>query len=77
MSKTGGFAAHGGHKIPARPKVLPYKIPLLLAADTRQMNHAFSFDLADHMRNRIFRRDRDQHMRAVPHQMTLLDPASF
>jgi hypothetical protein len=29
------IAAHGGHKIPARPKVLPHKIPLLLAVDMR------------------------------------------
>ena len=71
------IAAHGGHKIPARPKVLPYKIPLLLAVDTRQMDRAFSFDVADHLRNRILRRDRDQHMHVVPHQMPLLDPALF
>ena len=41
------------------------------------MNRAFSFDIANYLRHRILRRDRNQHMHVVPHQMSLLDPALF
>ena len=31
--------------------------------------------VADHLGNRVFRRDRDQHVDMIRHQMSLLDPA--
>jgi hypothetical protein len=41
-SICGPSAVDGGsHGMPARPEVLPYKIPLLLAVNPRQMNRTF------------------------------------
>ena len=39
------------------------------------MNGAFSFDISNYLRNRMLRRNRDQHMDMIRLQMTLLDSA--
>ncbi len=41
----------------------------------RDPNRAFALDEADHLGNRVFRRDRDQHVDMIGHQMAFLDPA--
>jgi hypothetical protein len=63
------------YKIPARPETLTDKIPPVLAIHPRQMDGALSLDEANHLRNGVLWRDRDQHVNMIGHQMPLLDPA--
>jgi hypothetical protein len=55
--------------------VLPYEVALPLPVDTGQVDGALALDLPDHLRNRVFRRNRYHHVNMVGHQMPLLDPA--
>jgi hypothetical protein len=48
-----------------------------IAEHTRQMNRTFPFDISDHLRYRIFRRDRDQHVYMISRQVPFLYPAYF
>jgi hypothetical protein len=38
-------------------------------------NRTLALDEADHLRNRVFRRDRDHHVDMIWHEVALLDPA--
>jgi hypothetical protein len=52
---------HCGDEVSSRPEVLTYEGPLLLSVHASQVYRTLSFDRPDHLRYRIFRRDRDQH----------------
>jgi hypothetical protein len=41
------------------------------------MDRALSLDEPDHLRHRVFRWDRDQHVHVIGEKMALLDPAFF
>src|SRR6476660_8207222 len=57
------------------PEVLAREIALPLAINTGQMDGALAFDIADHLRDRVFRRDRDHHVNVIRDQMAFLDSA--
>jgi hypothetical protein len=61
--------------ITAGPEVLPYEVALPLTINTGQVDGTLAFDVPDHLRNRVFRRDRYHHVNMVGHQMPLLDSA--
>src|SRR6476620_2840037 len=65
------------YKISPSPEVLAREIALPLAINTGQMDGALAFDIADHLRDRIFRRDRDHHVNVIRHQMAFLDCFPF
>jgi hypothetical protein len=67
-------APHRGDVKSPGPKVLPYEVALSLAIDPSQVDRALSLNVANHLRHRIFRRNRDHHVQVVGHQMTLLNP---
>ena len=54
---------------------MPGKISRFSFDILRDANRAFALDEADHLGNRVFRRDRDQHVHMIGHQMAFLDPA--
>src|SRR6267154_1746107 len=66
---------YGRDEVPSRPKVLPYKIAFLLSVYTGQMDRTFTLDEPDHLRNRVFWRNRNHHVNVIRHQMTFFDPA--
>jgi hypothetical protein len=51
------------------------EVSFLFPVYARQVYGALSFDEADHLRDRMFRRDRDHHVHVIRQQMPLLDPA--
>src|SRR5437588_1443862 len=65
---------YGRDEVPSRPKMLPYKIAFLLAVYSGQMDRTFTLDEPDHLRNRIFWRNRNHHVNVI-RQMTFFDPA--
>ena len=67
--------AHRRDEIPACPEFVPREVLCLSLDILCDPNRAFAFDEADHLGNRIFRWDRDQHMDMIRHQMALIDPA--
>lgn len=44
-----------------------------LSIKPAHVNRPLALDEADHLRNRVFRRDRKQHMDVIGHQMPFLD----
>jgi len=64
---------YGRYEVATCPEVLPDEIALLLQILPRDLDRALAFDVADHLRHRVLRRDRDQHVHVVGHQMPLLD----
>ena len=55
--------------------MLTGEILLPLRVNPRKMNGTFSLDEADDLRNRILRRNRDQQVNRIDHQMPLFAPA--
>jgi hypothetical protein len=55
--------------------MLPYKIALPLTIGPRQMNGALALDVADHLRQPLFRSDRQQHLHMIQKHVPFLDPA--
>src|SRR5512143_1163151 len=62
-------------EVPPRPKVLPDKIALSLAVNAGEVDSTFTFDVLDHLRDCIRRRNRDQHVHMIRHQMSLFNAA--
>ena len=65
----------GRDEISSRPEALTDESALSLAIDPSKMDRALAFDIPDHLADRIFWRNRQQHVNMVRHQMPLLDPA--
>ena len=57
------------------PEVLPHKIPFPFRISPRDMDRTLSFDVSDHLGDRILRGNRYHHMHVIWHQMTFLDSA--
>lgn len=66
---------NGRDEVSQSLEMLPGKIALTLPVDPRQMDGTFPFDLTNHLRDRIFWRNRNQQMYRVRHQMSLIDSA--
>src|SRR5271157_1264534 len=67
--------AHRRYEISACPELVSGEVLRLSLDILRDPNRAFALDEADHLGNRVFRRDRDQHVDMIRHQMAFLDPA--
>ena len=68
-------SAHRGNEVPPRPEVLADEVPLPLAVHPRQVDRTLPLDETDHLLHRILRRNRNQHVDVIGHQMPLLNPA--
>jgi len=67
--------AHRRDEISACPELVPGEVLRLPFDILRDPNRAFALDKADHLGNRVFWRNRDQHVDMVCHEMPLFDPA--
>lgn len=68
------ISPHCGDKIPSGPKILPRKIPHSPVKRPRNVDCALPLDKAHHLCNRVFRRDADQHVYVVQHEMPFHNP---
>src|SRR5574338_469211 len=75
LADHGFIAADRRYEVPAGPEVLPREVALALPIHPRQMDRALALDEADHLRNRVLRRDRDHHVHVVGHQVPFHDLA--
>jgi hypothetical protein len=55
--------------------MLPTKISLSPSVYSRQMDGALALDEPNHLRHRILRWDRDQHVHVIRQQISFHDPA--
>src|SRR5271168_5097514 len=68
-----GFVpTYGRDEISACPETLTDKAALPLAINSRKMNRVLAFDVPDHLTDRVFRRNRQQHVNMIWHQMACL-----
>src|SRR5208337_1584844 len=67
--------AYRRNEISACPELVSGEVLRLSLDILRDPNRAFTLDKTDDLGNRVFRRDRDQHVDVIGHQMSLLDPA--
>jgi hypothetical protein len=65
------------YKISPRPKVKSREVTLTLAIRPRYIDGAFPFDVPDHLRYRVLRWDRYQHVNMIGHHVAFQDPAFF
>jgi hypothetical protein len=61
-------------KYPRGPEVPYDEVALALAVIPRQVNRALALDESDHLRHRVLRRNRQQHVPVVRHQVPFFDP---
>src|SRR5712664_1284224 len=61
-------------KYPLAQKCCPTKLRFF-SVYTGQMDRTFTLDEPDHLRNRVFWRNRNHHVNVIRHQMTFFDPA--
>ena len=61
------------HEKAAGPKVLSDEIAPALSINPGHVDRTLALDEADHLRHRIFRWDRKQHVHVIGHQMPLLN----
>src|SRR5574341_105283 len=66
--------ADGRHKVPTRPEMLPHEVPLPLAVHPGQVDRALPLDEPDHLRHRVLRWNRDQHVHVIGQQVSFFDP---
>ena len=62
-------------KYPLAQKFCPTKLRFLSPYVRANWIALFALDKTDHLRNRVFRWDRDHHVDVIRHEVTLLDPA--
>src|SRR4029450_7953105 len=65
----------GRDEVSPGPELLPHEVALPLSIDPCKVDSALALDVPDHLRHRIFGRDRYHHVNMVGHQMPLFDPA--
>jgi hypothetical protein len=63
--------------IPPSPEVLADEISPLFPVHPGQVYGALSLNVPDHLRHRVFRRDRNHHVHVIRQQVPLFDPAFF
>src|ERR1700722_5800220 len=61
--------ARQSYERPARPEALSNEVALVFPVSPCQVYRALSLDEANHLRNGVFRRDRDHHVHMIGHQM--------
>src|SRR5258707_4789692 len=66
---------HRRDEVPSRPQVLTNEVPLLPHEGSSDMNRALPFDVPNGLRHRVLRRNRDQHVHVVSHQVPFLNSA--
>src|ERR1700682_2130038 len=62
-------------KYPLAQKCWPTKLRFFSPVHPGQMDRAFTLDVPDHLRDRIFRRNRDHHVNVIRHEMAFFDSA--
>src|ERR1700730_19464114 len=62
-------------KYPLAQKCCPTKITLLLPVDTGQMDRTLALDKPNHLRDRVFRWNRDHHVNVIRHEMAFFNLA--
>jgi hypothetical protein len=55
--------------------MLTHKVALLLPVYTGQVDRTLALDKPDRLRDRVFRWNRNHHVKVIRHQVTLFDPA--
>ena len=65
-------ATHGRYEVASRSEMLAYEIAFPLAIHPSQMDGALALDIPDDLRHSVFRRNRDQHMHMVGHEVAFL-----
>jgi hypothetical protein len=55
--------------------MLAHEVALPFTVDPRQMDRAFPVDEPDHLRDRILRRNRNQHVHVIRQQVSFFDPS--
>src|SRR5262249_17184817 len=73
LADEGFIPPHRRHEVPAGPEVLADEIALPLAECPGDVDGALSLDVPDHVRDRILRRNRQQHVNVIDHQVPFLD----
>src|SRR6202521_3443596 len=68
-------STYGRDEVPSSPEVLPHEITLLLPVDTGQMDRTLALDKPNHLRDRIFRWNRDHHVNVIRHEMAFFNLA--
>ena len=66
------IAPHRGHEVPAGPKVLARVVLPSPEVRPRDVDRALPLHVAHHLRDRVLRRDRHQHVHVVGHQVAFL-----
>src|SRR5271154_4818407 len=64
-------STYGRDEVSPRPETLTDKPTLALAINSRKMDRTFAFDVPHHLTDRVFRRNRQQHMDMIGHQVPL------
>src|SRR5262245_30262724 len=65
-------AAHRRDKVPPGPELLPHKVAHLPAKGARNVNRTLPSEIPHHLRHRILRGNREQHVDVIRAQMPLL-----
>src|SRR5215469_682208 len=60
-------------EVPPGPEVLSHEVALPFPVNPGEMDRALTLDEPDHLRHRVLRWDRDQHMHMIGHQVPFLD----
>jgi hypothetical protein len=58
-------AIRDAYKVSSGPEVLPHEVRLFLSVYPSKVDRTLPLDEPDHLRHRIFRRDRDHHVDVV------------
>src|SRR5262245_60443784 len=65
---------YGRDEVTACPEVLPHEVALTFHERPRDVDRTLALHEPDDVRHGVFRRDRDQHVHVIDHQMALLAP---
>src|SRR5262245_20795822 len=60
-------------EVPPGPEMLPDEVAPPFPVNTGEVDGAFALDEPDHLRHRILRWNRDQHVHMIGHQVPFLD----
>ena len=69
------ISTHRGDEVPPRPEALAHEVALALPIHPRQMNGALSLHEPHHLRYRVLRRYRQQHVYVIDHQVAFFNSA--
>lgn len=76
MSDIGSYhffiMPYSGYKISTRPEMLTNKVSSSFSVNSRYIDRTFTLDESNHLKNSLFRRNADQHVNMIHHQMPFL-----